>query len=99
MLAPEKSHEYPHRRVAPRWDFMIGQWIYGLAQSLQRRWRLYRMQSLDDHLLDDIGITREELEWAIRLPLHINAALALQDRAKRRRMTPMPSSTCDEGYA
>ncbi len=95
MLAPEKSHDYHDSRVAPRRAFMIGPRIYSLAQSLQRRWRLYRMQSLDDHLLDDIGITREELEWAIRLPLHINAALALRDRAERRRMTSMPSCARD----
>lgn len=55
------------------------------ARPLRRRWRLYRMQWLDDHMLDDIGITREELEWAIRLPLRVNAALALHDRARRRR--------------
>ncbi|MEM7045166.1 MAG: hypothetical protein AAF543_20345 [Pseudomonadota bacterium] len=43
------------------------------------------MRWLDDQLLDDIGVTREELDWAIRLPLGVNAALALQDRAKKRR--------------
>lgn len=58
---------------------------YDLAQSVRRRWRLYRMQWLDDQLLDDIGVTREELEWAIRLPLRVNAALALHDRARERR--------------
>lgn len=60
-------------------------WAYDLAQSVRRRWRLYRMRWLDDQLLDDIGVTREELDWAIRLPLGVNAALALQDRAKKRR--------------
>ena len=57
-----------------------------LARRVRRRWRLYRMQWLDDYMLDDIGVTREELEWAIRLPLRINAALALHDRARRRRV-------------
>ncbi|MEZ5933735.1 MAG: hypothetical protein R3F54_17645 [Alphaproteobacteria bacterium] len=40
---------------------------------------------LDDRLLDDMGVTREEVLWAARLPLEQNAALALQARAAGRR--------------
>ncbi|WP_282605429.1 DUF1127 domain-containing protein [Pelagibius sp. Alg239-R121] len=40
---------------------------------------------LDDKLLDDIGVTREEVDWAAGLPVQINAALALHARARRRR--------------
>lgn len=39
---------------------------------------------LDDRLLDDIGVTREDVEWAARLPLDRNAARALRGRATRR---------------
>jgi len=39
----------------------------------------------DDHILDDIGVRRYEVQWAARLPLTVNAAIALNDRAKRRR--------------
>lgn len=39
----------------------------------------------DDNILDDIGIRREEIDWAARLPLTVNAAIALQDRACKRR--------------
>ena len=39
----------------------------------------------DDRILDDIGVTREEVMWAASLPLKINAALALRNRAMLRR--------------
>lgn len=40
---------------------------------------------LDDRLLDDMGVTREEVLWAASLPLEENAALALRTRAAKRR--------------
>lgn len=40
---------------------------------------------LDDRVLDDIGVTREEVEWAAALPLEVNAAAALWQRAGARR--------------
>jgi len=40
---------------------------------------------LDDKVLDDIGVTREEVEWAARLPLRVNASQALHARARLRR--------------
>ena len=39
----------------------------------------------DDVILDDIGITRDEIDWARKLPLTVNAAIALNDRASKRR--------------
>ena len=36
-------------------------------------------------LLDDIGITRADVRWASGLPLTVNAALELEERATRRR--------------
>ncbi len=43
---------------------------------------------LDDRMLEDIGVTREEAQWAAGLPLEINAARALHARARRRRRCP-----------
>ncbi|WP_179954032.1 DUF1127 domain-containing protein [Denitrobaculum tricleocarpae] len=40
---------------------------------------------LDDRMLDDIGVTREEVQWAAGLPLAFNAARALHSRARARR--------------
>lgn len=85
MLASDRMRNVTHRRVMQRWVSVVVHEAYDLTHAVYRRWRLRRMQRLDDHMLDDVGVTREELEWAIRLPLRVNAALALHDRARRRR--------------
>jgi len=77
MLASSQLRNVAHRRSTPTWSAALLRGTFELLLSVRRRWRLHRMQWLDDHMLDDIGITRDELEWAIRLPLRTNAALAL----------------------
>jgi uncharacterized protein YjiS (DUF1127 family) len=56
--------------------------------QLIRNWRarraVARLDRLDDRLLRDIGVTREDLRWAAGLPLTVNAALAMDERARRR---------------
>ncbi len=56
---------------------------------LYRNWQVRRlirnMLDMEDVMLDDIGIERHEVEWAARLPLTVNASIALHDRARRRR--------------
>ncbi len=44
-----------------------------------------RLDALDDYLLHDIGVTRADVRWASGLPLTVNAALELEERATRRR--------------
>ncbi len=85
MLASDRMRHVIHRHGMPRWLSVMFHETYDLAHAVRRRWRLYRMQWLDDHMLDDIGVTRKELEWAIGLPLRVNAALALHDRVHRQR--------------
>jgi len=61
---------------------------------LLRNWNIRRkvralvraLMDHNDHILDDIGVQRDEIQWAGRLPLTVNAAIALNDRAKRRRL-------------
>jgi uncharacterized protein YjiS (DUF1127 family) len=60
---------------------MFGQ----LIRNWQARRAVARMDRLDDHMLRDIGITREDLRWAAGLPLTVNAALAMDERARQRR--------------
>ncbi len=54
-----------------------------------RRWRTRRtirkLDELDDHLLADSGVSRCDLRWAVGLPLTVNAAIALEERAWQRR--------------
>jgi len=55
-----------------------------LHNWLTRR-KVRALNEQDDHILDDIGVERGEVIWASRLPLTVNAAIALDDRARRRR--------------
>lgn len=61
----------------------------GLLWTVIRNWRarraVARLDALDDFLLHDIGVTRTEVRWAAGLPLTVNAALALEEQATRRR--------------
>lgn len=61
---------------------------FSLFGRLLSNWRarraLSRLDTLDDFLLRDIGVTREEVLWAEGLPLTVNSALALEERAARR---------------
>lgn len=58
-------------------------------QMIARHWRARRkvreMQELDDRMLADIGVRRDEVEWASQLPLSVNAALELEAASFRRR--------------
>jgi len=52
--------------------------------NLWRRNKLMSLEKLEDHMLDDIGITRADLGWARRLPLTRNPLAALDDLARSR---------------
>lgn len=45
-----------------------------------RRHRFAQLRDLDDRQLDDIGLSRDELEWGMRLPLRENAAQRVRCR-------------------
>jgi uncharacterized protein YjiS (DUF1127 family) len=68
----------------------------GLLANLLRNWRARRavsqLESFDDNLLRDIGVERAEVAWAANLPLRINAAIALEERASQRRRKFVPIS-------
>lgn len=59
------------------------------VRALVRRWkhrrRLSRIAELDDHLLCDIGLTREDVRWVLDLPFSHDPGLELQRRALRNR--------------
>lgn len=75
----------PVLRLLRAWGrHMLGAWRTRCAQR-EARDAFRNTLRLDDHLLDDIGVTRDEVEWAARLPLDENASHALFARAKRRR--------------
>ena len=49
--------------------------------SWQRRRQLIALTEVDDHLLADIGVTREDVRWALDLPFSYDPGLELQRRA------------------
>ena len=60
-------------------------WLARLYRNWKARRRIAQLETYDDHMLNDIGLTRDEINWAAGLPLTVNSALALEDRAFRRR--------------
>ena len=49
--------------------------LAALRRVLRNWWKrrtLRKLQDLDDHLLYDIGLTRDEIDHALRLPLSID---------------------------
>ena len=66
-------------------EFDGGAYLSRLYRNWKARRSVSRLAEYDEYMLRDIGITREEIRWASNLPLSVNAALALEDRAFRRR--------------
>jgi uncharacterized protein YjiS (DUF1127 family) len=59
-----------------------------LAQFIENwfaRRAVRKMLAMDEHLLKDAGLTIGDVHWASHLPLSVNAALALEHRARRPR--------------
>lgn len=58
-----------------------------LDRTRQRRRRrgFKRLLDLDDHMLDDLGVLRHEVEEASRLPLSLDAATELRRVSLERR--------------
>jgi uncharacterized protein YjiS (DUF1127 family) len=57
-----------------------------LAAHWLKRQRLYRLQQLDDHMLNDIGLVREEIEASLGQPLSVDPIWDLNQRARTRRV-------------
>ncbi len=69
------------------WDAAHGaSFLSRLFRNWRSRRRLARLRDLDDHLLADIGVRREEVDRALALPLTVNSGEALQRKARRRRL-------------
>jgi hypothetical protein len=64
----------------------MGGW---LVSRFLKRWRARRsirkLTEFDDYMQVDIGMSRCDLRWAAGLPLTVNAAIALDERAWQKR--------------
>jgi uncharacterized protein YjiS (DUF1127 family) len=56
-----------------------------LAANWSKRRRLHRLEDLDDRMLDDIGVTRDEVTTALRLPLSLDPIWELNRQSLARR--------------
>ena len=59
--------------------------IRNAFRAWQNRRRLSKLKDLDDHLLADVGLTRDDLDWALHLPFAVNPVIELQRRARHGR--------------
>lgn len=60
-------------------------WFRAYRLNRDRRDAFANMLRLDDGILDDIGVTRDEVACAARQPLHVNASDVLQAARLARR--------------
>lgn len=74
----------------------VGHPIHDLSNRLidrirqrRRRRRMTRLLDLDDQMLDDIGVSRGDLEVALRLPLSVDVATELRRMSLERRKRHM----------
>ena len=60
-----------------------GSFLARLSRNWLARRAINRLDTYDDHMLRDIGVTRHDVRWAAGLPLTVNAALALEERSNQ----------------
>lgn len=68
-----------------------------MLQLLIRGWKsrlaVRRLDRLDNRLLNDIGVSRNDIDWALRLPMTSDAETALFDHVRgRARQRPAQAS-------
>ena len=79
--------DYALHRAESLGEFGIVSFVRRLVRNWKAKRRIVALGNFDDYMLRDIGITRDEVQWAAGLPLTVNAAVALEERAFRRRHT------------
>ncbi|MBT8417233.1 MAG: DUF1127 domain-containing protein [Silicimonas sp.] len=77
-------------------DRPVGHALHRLTEALEKRAKTIRRRrqfktllDLDDHILDDIGVFRHEVERSARLPLSVDAATELRRISLERRRRRM----------
>ena len=59
--------------------------LAGRIRAIRRRRGFNKLHDLDDRMLDDIGVTRGEVQIASSLPLSVDAATELHRMSTERR--------------
>ena len=62
--------------------------IFGeLLEARRGRRELARLANYDDAMLADIGVTRSDIEWALKQPWNADPSLALDARVNQRNVS------------
>jgi uncharacterized protein YjiS (DUF1127 family) len=77
--------EYALHRAMSLGEYGAVSFVRRLLRNWKARRRIVNLSNYDDYMLRDIGVSRGDIEWAAGLPLTVNAALALEERAFKRR--------------
>jgi uncharacterized protein YjiS (DUF1127 family) len=79
--------DYAMNQALSRGEYGIVYFLRRVSRNWKAKRRIAALANFDDYMLRDIGITRDEVQWAAGLPLTVNAAVALEERAFRRRQS------------
>lgn len=80
--------EYALNRALSAGEASGGSLIARLWRNWIARRAVSRLADYDDYILRDIGVTRDDVNWAAGRPLTVNAALALEERSNQRTRLP-----------
>ena len=64
----------------------FGQQLRSAVRAWHSRRKLRSLLDLDDHMLADVGVKREDVKWALDLPFSHDPGLELHRRALRNRV-------------
>jgi uncharacterized protein YjiS (DUF1127 family) len=64
-----------------------------LISNWRKRRRLRSLQHMNDHMLDDIGLTRADVAATLSQPVTVDPVWDLERRARRRRNQSVPPAT------
>lgn len=62
----------------------IAELLFVQVSTWRMRRQLARLDDLDDRLLDDIGLERNDVRWALEQPMSVAIGAELRRRAHRR---------------
>lgn len=79
--------DYALNQALSRGEYGIVYFLRRVTRNWKAKRRIASLGGFDDYMLRDIGVTRDEVQWAAGLPLTVNAAVALEERALRRRQS------------
>jgi uncharacterized protein YjiS (DUF1127 family) len=79
--------DYALNQALSRGEYGIVYFLRRVSRNWKAKRRIASLGNFDDYMLRDIGVTRDEVQWAAGLPLTVNAAVALEERALRRRQS------------